>query len=97
MTTRETQADRLNRIEEKLDRLTDAMVAMARAEEKIISLQEDQNNMYERMNRHSEKLDTIQKTVDDNHRTICIINRVFWVTLVAVIGSIITSQIGTFS
>jgi hypothetical protein len=41
-------------------------------------------------------LDQIAKTVDDNHRTICIINRVFWVTLVAVIGSIITTQMGTF-
>jgi predicted nucleic acid-binding Zn-ribbon protein len=86
----ETNSSRLDRIEEKLDRLTDAMVAMARAEEKIIGLQEDQNNMFERINRHSEKLDAIQKTVDDNHRTICIINRVFWVVTVAVIGSIIT-------
>jgi chromosome segregation ATPase len=91
----DTNSTRLDRIEEKLDKLTDAMVAMARAEEKIVSLQEDQNNMFERINRHSEKLDAIQKTVDDNHRTICIINRVFWVVTVTVIGSIIT-QTGVF-
>ena len=86
----DSTSTRLDRIEGKLDQLTEAMVAMARAEEKIASLQVDQNNLFERMNRHSEKLDEIQKTVDDNHRTICIINRVFWITLVAVIGSIIT-------
>ena len=85
----DTTSTRLDRIETKLDQLTDAMIAMARAEEKIIGLQEDQQNLFERMNRHSEKLDEIQKTVDDNHRTICIINRVFWVATVAVIGSII--------
>ena len=89
----ETNSTRLDRIEEKLDRLTDAMIAMARAEEKIINLQEDQQTMFERINRHSEKLDQIQKTVDDNHRTICVINRVFWVVTVAVIGSII-AQVG---
>jgi DNA repair exonuclease SbcCD ATPase subunit len=89
----ETNSTRLDRIEEKLDRLTDAMVAMARAEEKIINLQEDQNNMFERMNKHSEKLDEIERVCNDNHRTICVINKLFWVVTVAVIGSIV-AQIG---
>ena len=89
----ETNSTRLDRIEEKLDRLTDAMVAMARAEEKIINLQEDQNNMFERMNKHSEKLDEIERVCNDNHRTICVINKLFWVVTVAVIGSIV-AQLG---
>jgi chromosome segregation ATPase len=89
----ENTASRLDRIEEKLDKLTDAMVAMARAEEKIINLQEDQYNMFERMNKHSEKLDEIERVCNDNHRTICIINKLFWVVSVAVIGSIV-AQIG---
>jgi hypothetical protein len=89
----ENTASRLDRIEEKLDKLTDAMVAMARAEEKIINLQEDQYNMFERMNKHSEKLDEIERVCNDNHRTICIINKLFWVITVAVIGSIV-AQIG---
>jgi chromosome segregation ATPase len=89
----ENTASRLDRIEEKLDKLTDAMVAMARAEEKIINLQEDQYNMFERMNKHSEKLDEIERVCNDNHRTICIINKLFWVVTVAVIGSIV-AQIG---
>ena len=60
----DTTAKRLDRIETKLDQLTDAMIAMARAEEKIVGLQEDQQNMFERINRHSEKLDQIQKKFD---------------------------------
>ena len=91
----ENTASRLDRIEEKLDKLTDAMVAMARAEEKIINLQEDQHNMFERMNKHSEKLDEIERVCNDNHRTICVINKLFWVITVAVIGSIV-AQIGVF-
>ena len=90
----ENTNSRLDRIEDKLDQLTEAMVAMARAEEKIANLQQDQNNMFERMNKHSEKLDDIEKVCNDNHRTICVINKLFWVVTVAVIGSII-AQIGT--
>ena len=83
----ETNAKRLDRIEEKLDRLTDAMVAMARAEEKIIALQDDHENMRERLNKLSVKLDEIQKTVDDNTRTVSIINKIVYAAVVAAIGA----------
>ena len=46
----DTNAQRLDRIELKLDKLADAMVAMARAEEKINALQDDHDKMYERLN-----------------------------------------------
>ena len=91
----ESNAVRLDRIEEKLDKLADAMVAMARAEEKIASLQEDHMRMYERINKHSEKLDEIERVVHDNHRTVCFIHKLFWVVTVAVVGSIV-AQIGVF-
>lgn len=85
--TSNSNAKRLDRIEEKLDRLTDAMVAMARAEEKIIALQDDHENMRERMNKLSVKLDEIQKSVDDNARTVSLINKVVYAAMVAVVGA----------
>jgi len=78
---------RLTRIEEKLDKLADAMVAMARAEEKINALNDDHNKMYERLNRLSIKLDDIEKKVDDNHRTVCLINKLVYAALIAAIGA----------
>jgi hypothetical protein len=36
--SRETQTDRLNRIENKLDKLSEAIISLARAEEKIQSI-----------------------------------------------------------
>ena len=86
----ETNAKRLDRIGEKLDRLTDAMVAMARAEEKIIALQDDHENMRDRLNKLSVKLDEIQKAVDDNSRTVGIINKVVYVAVAAAIGTYVT-------
>ena len=85
--TADSNAKRLDRIEEKLDKLADAMVAMARAEEKIIALQDDHENMRERLNKLSVKLDEIQKTVDDNSRTVGIINRIGMALIVALLGA----------
>tara|TARA_B100000287_G_scaffold435220_1_gene502469 strand:+ start:478 stop:771 length:294 start_codon:yes stop_codon:yes gene_type:complete len=84
--------DRLTRIEQKVDKLADMMVALARAEEKIEALKDDHDNMGERMNRFSEKLDNIEKAVNENTRTISIINRLFWIVVVAG-ATVIASQI----
>ena len=87
--TPETNALRLDRIEEKLDKLTDAMVSMARAEEKINALKDDHDKMYERINRLSQKLDDIEKKVDDNARTVSLINKLVFAAVVAAVGSIV--------
>ena len=86
--TPETNAKRLDRIEEKLDKLTDAMVSMARAEEKINALKDDHDKMYERINRLSVKLDEIQFKVDENARTVNLVNKLFWVAIVAAAGAV---------
>ncbi len=88
MNISEANAARLDRIEEKLDRLTDAMVSMARAEEKINALKDDHDKMYERINRLSQKLDDIEKKVDDNARTVSLINKLVFAAVVAALGSI---------
>ena len=44
--------------------------------------------MYERVNRLSAKLDDVEKVVQANHVTVTTINRLFWVAIVAVAGSI---------
>ena len=81
---------RLDKIEEKLDRLTEAMISMARAEEKINSLQKENAKTYDRLNKLSQKLDDIQYRVDENARTVTLINKLFWVVIVAAAGAIAT-------
>jgi len=79
---------RLDRIEEKIDKLSEAMIAMARAEEKLVQLEEKYTATYDRMNRFSEKLDRVEDLCQENSHTINIINRLFWIAIVAVAGSI---------
>ena len=87
MAQNETTESRLDRIEQKIDKLADAMISLARAEEKIIALQDDHENMRERMNKLSVKLDEIQKAVDDNSRTVSIINKIVYAAVVAAVGA----------
>jgi len=84
----DTNDARLDRIENKLDQLAEAMIAMARYEEKLSGLKEDHDRAFERMNRLSQKLDEIQAKVDDNAHTVQVINKLFWVATVAISGSI---------
>lgn len=89
MVVKESQNQRLDRIEEKIDKLSDAMISLARAEEKLIQIEKNNHANFERMNRFSQKLDDIEKKVDDNARTVAIINRVVYVVGIAVIGAIV--------
>jgi uncharacterized protein YeeX (DUF496 family) len=66
---------------------------LARAEEKIMSMQENQQNQIERVNRLSVKLDGIEKKVDDNHRTVCLINKLVYAALIAAVGAYVAQLI----
>lgn len=81
--------ERLDRIEEKIDKLADAMVTLARTEEKILSMEQQNQNSMERMNRFSEKLDRVEAKVNDNAHTVNVINRIAIIIAAAVIGAIV--------
>lgn len=81
---------RLDRIEEKIDKLSEAMISLARAEEKLVAMEQKYSAQYDRMNKFSEKLDTIEKAVEENGRTTQFINKLFWIVVVAISGTIAT-------
>lgn len=87
----DTTDTRLDRIEGKLDKLADAMISLARAEEKIEAMSEEHEKQYERINRLSAKIDEIERIVLDNQRTVNLISKLFWVVVVAATGAIATN------
>ena len=88
----ESNSNRLDRIEEKLDKLGEALVAIARFEEKMDAYNEYRERSWERMNKFSEKLDDIERKVDDNCRTVGTINKLFWIAIAAITGSIVAQM-----
>lgn len=82
---------RLDRIEAKIDKLTDAMVSVARAEEKLVNMEQKYAAQYDRMNKFSEKLDELEKIVTTNAATVSTINKLFWIAIIAMAGAIATN------
>ena len=80
--------DRLNRIEEKIDKMAEAIILMARFEEKLDNYGKYRDESWARMNRFSEKLDRIEKKVDENAHTVGLINKLFWVAIIAFAGAV---------
>ena len=80
---------RFDRLEVKLDKLAEALVALARVEEKMLNLEKNNNNNFDRMNRFSQKLDEIEKKVDDNAHTVTIINKVVYLISAAIIAGLV--------
>lgn len=86
----ENTTTRLERIENKMDKMAEALVTLARVEEKMENYNKYRDDSWARMNKFSEKLDAIEKKVDENAHTVQIINKLFWVAIVAAAGAIAT-------
>tara|TARA_B100000497_G_C7665917_1_gene401485 strand:- start:1482 stop:1763 length:282 start_codon:yes stop_codon:yes gene_type:complete len=83
---------RLDRIEDKMDKMADALVTLARFEEKMDSYNKYRDDSWTRMNKFSEKLDIIEKKCDENAHTVNVINKLFWIAI-AVGANAIAAQI----
>ena len=85
---KETQSDRLDRIEEKIDKMSEAIIALARAEEKIITLTSFSKQQSEQIQSVINRIDRVETLVNSNASTVNVINRIFWVILVGLISAI---------
>lgn len=80
---RDEAAARLDRIEIKLDKLADAVISIARAEEKIVTLTSFSKQQSEMIQLLTVRIDKLEDTVQANGSTIGIINKIFWIALAA--------------
>tara|TARA_A200000159_G_scaffold61762_1_gene57156 strand:- start:566 stop:847 length:282 start_codon:yes stop_codon:yes gene_type:complete len=88
----ETTKARLERIEDKMDKMADALISLARFEEKMEAYNKYREDSWQRMNKFSEKLDIIEKKCDENANTVGVINKLFWI-FTAVAASAVAAQI----
>ena len=85
----EQDQDRLNRIEDKIDKLSDTVIALARAEEKLINLEASRTEILDILDNHEERLDKHEARLQDGDVTINTITRVFWIAVTSAIGSLL--------
>lgn len=93
MTTRESQSARLDRIENKIDKMTDAIIQLAKVEEKISDLEERREEQHERLNRLSIKIDSIESSVTSLVEKVGIQQKIGWL-VIAVFITAIATQLG---
>ena len=80
---RADQAQRLDRIEQKIDQMSEAIIALARGEEKISTLTEFGKQQGEQILTLINRVDRLDELVRTNAATVNIINKIFWVVIAA--------------
>jgi len=85
--------ERMTRIEEKLDQLADAVVSIARAEEKIAVLIEDTRDIKISLNNAYDRLHSVEMTVISNTSDLKTLNKFFWI----VASTTITVAVSAFA
>jgi len=77
---------RLSRIEGKLDKLADAVVALARMEERMVTLFNRMNKYEEKQDELEEKVGEISLRVSTDGQTLRFAERVFWIAASAAVS-----------
>ena len=80
-----TDETRLARIESKIDQLSDAVVSLARMEERMITLFKRMDTYDERQTKLEDKVETIDDVVRERGVVFRIIDRVLWIGAGAII------------
>ena len=71
----------LSRIEEKLDKLFEEVISMARIEERMISVFKRLDRVDEGFNKSDKRMDELEQTSIQQGQTIAFSERLFWVIL----------------
>ena len=71
--------DRLTRIEEKVDKLSDAIISIARAEEKLIQLGTLTDVLFKKIEDMNSRMMEMEKTVAETKAFMTTFNKITWV------------------
>ena len=78
--------DRLSRVEKKIDTLQEAIVSLARVEERLVTVFNRQSNIEDKVNAIESKVDSLSANVISSK----ILERFIWIIIVAAVGAIFT-------
>jgi len=85
----DTQEQRLEKIEVKLDRLADAVVSIARIEERVATVLRQNDRFFTRMDKIEQRLDDVESQSNVNSNTGRFIERFMWIVVAAAIGLLV--------
>jgi vacuolar-type H+-ATPase subunit E/Vma4 len=77
---------RLSRMEEKLDKLSEAIISMARMEERMVSVFKRLDRVDESFSKADQRMDELEQTSIKRGQTIAFAERLFWIVLTGAVG-----------
>jgi septal ring factor EnvC (AmiA/AmiB activator) len=83
---------RFDRLEQKIDKLTDAVTAIARVEEKILASNMRLDRAEQRLDNNEMELDELAKMVRDNQGVVKFADKFFWLA----IGGLVSLTVWVF-
>tara|TARA_R100001443_G_scaffold39390_2_gene52707 strand:- start:4753 stop:5016 length:264 start_codon:yes stop_codon:yes gene_type:complete len=78
--------DRLDRIETKVDKLSEAMVEMVRMEERMVTAFKRMDNIVEYQKKADDRLDEMEKQAIVRGQKIAFAERIFWMIATGIVG-----------
>ena len=85
------QAVRLNRIETKLDKLTEAMSMIARVDEKLVAGSARIDRLEFRLDEQESEVDVLKTVVGQNTQSVQTAERFVWILISAIVGLVMYS------
>lgn len=74
---------RLERIEQKLDKLSEAVIAIARAEERLVSLEKSNSAILSQLVKHEERISEAELNAEKHKEMVSNLIKLFWAVITA--------------
>jgi len=84
--TQAQQERRLERVEEKLDKLTEAIVSIARIEERVNTVLKNNERFFARLDKLEIRMERVEKKTSLNQKSLGTAERFIWVLISAGVG-----------
>ena len=84
--TQETHSRRLEKIEDKLDKLTEAIVSIARIEERVATVLKNNDRFFVKLDKLESRLDVVETKPAKYQSSLAFTERFFWIIITAGIG-----------
>jgi hypothetical protein len=84
-----SEQTRLDRIEEKIDKMSEAVISLARAEEKIANLGDSTHMILKRLVDYDDRIRKMEAVSSECESKLKTISMLFWTTITATIASVI--------
>ena len=78
---------RLERVESKIDRLSEALVSMARIEERVTTVLKQTDRFMDRLDKMEEMLETVEMQSTLNKKSVTSTERMGWIVITAAISA----------